>query len=130
MSSYTPQTNLWVERSRLAGMMLLAVSYGTFSVDTQSESRSCTATGVFLLLTVQSLTALMRRPRHGGENACNRPALIFYIVITFILGTISTALNAKYTEMIWIDLRDAPGGPLALIENAWEYRINVVALCW
>ncbi|KAG1852665.1 hypothetical protein F4604DRAFT_1804913 [Suillus subluteus] len=37
-------------------------------------------------------------------------------------------MNAKYTEMIWIDLRDAPGGPLALIEDYMNYRINFVAL--
>jgi hypothetical protein len=71
----------------------------------------------------------MRKPRHGGKIADHRLALVFYIIITFILGTISTAANAKYTETIWIDQRDAPGGPLALIENAWDYRINVVALC-
>ena len=28
MSSYTPNTDLWLERSRLAGMVLAAVSYG------------------------------------------------------------------------------------------------------
>jgi hypothetical protein len=86
--------------------------------------------GIFFLLTVQSLAALTRRPRPGGKIADHRAALIFYIVVTFILGTISTAANVKYTETIWIDLRDIPGGPLLLIQKAWEYRINVLALCW
>jgi len=86
--------------------------------------------GVFLLLTIQSLVALTRRPRHCGKIADHRSALICYIIITFILGTISTAANARYTEMIWIDLRDAPGGPRMLIENSLEYDINVLALCW
>ncbi|OAX40970.1 hypothetical protein K503DRAFT_798357 [Rhizopogon vinicolor AM-OR11-026] len=111
MSSYTPQTNLWLERSRLIGMVLGGVSYGAF-----------------LLLTIQSLVALTRRPRHGGKIADHRLVLVFYIIITFALGTISTATNIKYTEMIWIDLRNAPGGPLALIEDAWNYRLNLVAL--
>jgi len=72
----------------------------------------------------------MRRPPHGGKIADHRAALIFYIIITFVLVTISTVASIKYTEMIWIELRDAPGGPLALIHNAWKYRINVLALCW
>ncbi|KAG1845871.1 hypothetical protein DFJ58DRAFT_664141 [Suillus subalutaceus] len=111
MSSYTPDTNLWIERSRLAGMLLGCVSYG-----------------VFFLLTVQSCIALMRRPRHEGKIRGHRLALLLYVVVTFALITISVAANAKYTEMIWIDLRDAPGGPLALIENEMAYRINVLAL--
>ncbi|KAG1727026.1 hypothetical protein EDB19DRAFT_1751234 [Suillus lakei] len=84
--------------------------------------------GVFSLLTVQAATALMQRPRYGGKIANNRLVLLFYIAITFALGTIGYAANARYTEMIWIDFRDAPGGPLALIESAMDYRINVMAL--
>jgi hypothetical protein len=102
-----------------------------FSVDIRhSKVDSRIAIGAFLVLTVQSLIALTRRPRHGAKIADHRLVLIFYIIITFVLGTISFAANVKYTEMIWIDLRDAPGGPLALIQNAWGYRINVLALCW
>ncbi|KAG2120271.1 hypothetical protein DEU56DRAFT_115613 [Suillus clintonianus] len=112
MSSYTPQTNLSLERSRLVGMMMGAISYG-----------------VYLLLTVQAVTALIQRPRHGQKIANNRRTLLCYTLITFALGTISFACNAKYTEMIWIDLRDAPGGPVALIENVMQYRINFLAIC-
>lgn len=70
----------------------------------------------------------MQRPRYGGKIANNRIVLLFYIFITFVLGTISYAANARYTEMIWIDLRDISGGPLKLIESAMKYRINVIAL--
>jgi hypothetical protein len=77
---------------------------------------------------VQAWAALMQRPRYGGKIADNRLALLFYVSITFILGTISFGVNAKYTEMIWIDDRNAPGGPVALIENYMSYRINFVAL--
>lgn len=111
MSSDTPSTNLWLERSRLDGMMLGAVSYGGF-----------------FILTVQAAIALMQRPRHGGKIADNRLTLLAYIFITFVLGTIGFAGNAKYTQMIWIDLRDAPGGPSALIEDEMNYSINVVAI--
>ncbi|KAG1730969.1 uncharacterized protein EDB91DRAFT_1206817 [Suillus paluster] len=111
MSSKTPQTDLSLERSRLNGMVLGGVSYG-----------------VFFLLTVQAWIALMQQPRFEGKIASHRRALLFYIFITFVLRTISFAANAKYTEMIWIDLRDAPSGPAALIEHDMDYRINVVTM--
>lgn len=47
-----------------------------------------------------------------------------------MLGTIGFAGNARYTEVIWIDQRDALGGPAALILDELNYRINVVALTW
>jgi hypothetical protein len=70
----------------------------------------------------------VQRPQNGGAIAEHRSALLFYIFITFVLMTISFAANAKYTEMIWIDLRDIPGGPLTLIQNELDYSINVLAL--
>ncbi|KAG2153938.1 hypothetical protein DEU56DRAFT_878495 [Suillus clintonianus] len=88
----------------------------------------CTAIGTFFFLTVQAWIALMQRPRYGGKIAEHRHALLFYVFITFVLGTISFAMHAKYTEMIWIDNRDAPGGPLALIKNYMSNDINVLAL--
>ncbi|KAG2127142.1 uncharacterized protein EDB93DRAFT_1070444, partial [Suillus bovinus] len=111
MSSYTPQTNLSLERFRLDGMILSCVFYG-----------------IYFVLTVQAWNALMQRPRHGEKIADHRCALLFYVFITFVLATISFGLNVRYTEMIWIDLRDAPGGPSALIENYMSYRINFIAL--
>jgi len=72
----------------------------------------------------------MQRPRHGGKIAENRYWLLFYVFITFVLGTVGFAGNARYTEMIWIDLRDIPGGPAWLIENELSYPINVVAVAW
>ncbi|KAG2135117.1 hypothetical protein DEU56DRAFT_720643, partial [Suillus clintonianus] len=111
MSSETPQTNLSIEKFRLDGMMLSCVFYG-----------------IYFFLTVQACTALMQRPRYEEKIAEHRRALLFYVFITFVLMSISFALNAKYTEMIWIDNRDAPGGPLALIENYMTNRINLLAL--
>lgn len=129
MSSYTPTTDLWIERSRLAGMMLGCVSYGVSSVDTHNLEVDIHSTiGIYFLLTVQAWIALMQQPQNGGAIADHRRALLFYIFITFALMTISFAANAKYTEMIWIDLRDIPGGPLTLIRNETDYSINVLAL--
>ncbi|KAG1770934.1 hypothetical protein EDD22DRAFT_864502 [Suillus occidentalis] len=111
MSSDIPSTDLWLEQSRLDGMTLGAVTYGGF-----------------FILTVQAAAALIQRPRHGGKIADHRLALLAYVVVTFILGTIGFAANAKYTEMIWIDLRGTLGGPVELIEDEMAYPINVVAI--
>jgi hypothetical protein len=127
--SYTPQTDLWLERSRLDGMMLGAVSYGVFT-SCIVDIGLCTSKGGFFFLTVQVATALLRRPRYGGKIARHRVVLLLYILITFMLGTVGFAANARYTEMIWIDLRDAPGGPAALINDEFNYKINVLALTW
>jgi hypothetical protein len=130
MLSDTPPTDLWLERSRLDGMMLGAVSYGEFPVYNNLKVNICAATGGFFILTIQAAAALIQWPRHGGKMADHRLALLAYVLITFVLGTIGFAANAKYTQMIWIDLRDAPGGPVALIENEMAYPINLVAISW
>lgn len=100
-----------MERFRLDGMMV-----------------ACAVYGIYLLFTVQAWIALMQRPRYGGKIAEHRLALLFYVFITFTLGSINFGANVTYTEMIWIDLRDSPGGPLPLIENDKHFRINVLAL--
>ena len=86
--------------------------------------------GIFFLLTLQATAALTRRPHHGGRGARHRWMLLGYVWITFVLATIGFAGNARYTEMIWIDLRDAPGGPAALILDEMNYWINMMALTW
>ncbi|KIM65740.1 hypothetical protein SCLCIDRAFT_89285, partial [Scleroderma citrinum Foug A] len=65
ITSYTLDTNLWLERSRLSGMILGAVSYG-----------------MFLLLTIQAGTAILhRRGPHGVQHpyllVCPRPVRSF-----------------------------------------------------
>jgi len=129
MSPQAPQTNMSIERFRLDEMMVACTFYGMFLFKYDNvEVDLCTAIDVFFLLTVQACIVLMQRPRYGREIADHHRALLFYVLITFVLGTINFGMNAKYTEMIWIDLRDAPGGPLALIEGFMSYRINFIAL--
>ncbi|KAI5118814.1 hypothetical protein M0805_000202 [Coniferiporia weirii] len=112
MSSATPSTDLWSERSRLDGMLLGGVSYG-----------------IYFLLTIQSINALLRSPHHLSDNSKKKQTtMLAYVVITFVLATIGFAGNAKYTQMIWVDLRDAPGGPAALINLELDYWINRMAL--
>jgi len=84
--------------------------------------------GMFLLLTIQAGTAILHRRR--GAHGVQHPYLLGYICITFVLATIGFAANVKYTEIIRIDLRNAPGGPAALIQDELSYWINVMTVAW
>jgi hypothetical protein len=109
---------------------MACIAYGVFSFEyDNADADLCTAIGVYLLLTIQAWIALMHpQCRHGGQVAEHRLALLFYVFVTFVLGSISTGLNIKYTQMIWIDDRNVPGGPAALIKNYMDLRMNFVAL--
>ncbi|KAG1857087.1 hypothetical protein F4604DRAFT_1931630 [Suillus subluteus] len=78
MSSQVPQTNLSIEQFRLDGMMVACAFYG-----------------VFFFLTVQTWIVIMQQPRYGGQIADHRRALLFYVFITFVLGTINFGMNAN-----------------------------------
>ncbi|EJC99616.1 uncharacterized protein FOMMEDRAFT_148537 [Fomitiporia mediterranea MF3/22] len=110
MSQAEPTKDVRLERTRLAGMILGAVSYGCYAI-----------------LTIQTSSALLRNKRYA-ENTHMRKVFLFYIAVTFVLATIGFSGNVKYTEMIWIDLRDSPGGTTSLINLEMDYWINRMAL--
>ncbi|KAI0930492.1 hypothetical protein AcW1_009161 [Taiwanofungus camphoratus] len=117
-------TDLWLERSRFNGMTLGAFSYG-----------------IYFVLTIQAFHTVWNGPiKHSFRSGSSRSLtwrqrvfdrssiLLAYICITFVLATIGFAGNAKYSQMIWIDLRNRPGGPAALIEDELDFWINRMAL--
>ena len=83
---------------------------------------------MFSLLTFQAATAILHRRRVLQVGV--QRWLLGYICITFVLATVGFAANVRYTEMIWIDLRNAPGGPAALIRDELSYWINLMAMAW
>ncbi|KZT23141.1 hypothetical protein NEOLEDRAFT_1157435 [Neolentinus lepideus HHB14362 ss-1] len=112
MSFSTPDTDLWLERSRLNGMLLGAVSYG-----------------ILLTLTLQCMKILWQVPKqHKRGPLSQRYILLAYVLVTFILATLGFAGNARYTQTIWIDRRNMLGGPAALIELELNYKVNMMAL--
>ncbi|KAG2739694.1 hypothetical protein P692DRAFT_20346529 [Suillus brevipes Sb2] len=54
-------------------------------------------------LTVQAATVLVRRPRYGDKISRHRGVLLFYILITFMLGTVGFAANACNVYIVLID---------------------------
>jgi hypothetical protein len=137
MSTATPQTNLWLERSRFNGMLLGSVSYGDLLSSTRLGSTvnqfnvnlSILLAGIFLTLTIEATLALLRQRRQKRiPLKSSSTVLLCYLAITFVLATIGFGGNAKYTQMIWIDLRDEPGGPPLLIQLELDHWINRMAL--
>ncbi|KAF9481086.1 hypothetical protein BDN70DRAFT_876827 [Pholiota conissans] len=113
-TSYTPNTDLWAERSRFNGMLLGSVSYG-----------------IFFLLTIQTTKAILGKRNYNRDSSISgrtRTIFLTYIATTFVLATIGFASNARYTQTIWIDSRDIPGGPPVLINTELNFWINRLAL--
>ncbi|KAF9219694.1 hypothetical protein BS17DRAFT_769903 [Gyrodon lividus] len=79
---------------------------------------------MFFLSMIQATTALARKPSGARENTEQRWMLLGCVWIMFTLATVGFSANSKYTVMVWTDLRDAPGGPVALINEELDYRIN------
>jgi len=110
----------------LGSYLVWLVSFPLFLGYLEPIHRS-TYLGMFSLLTVQAATAILhRRCVQVGVQRW----LLGYICITFVLATIGFASNVRYTEMIWIDLRNAPGGPATLIQDELNYWINLMAMAW
>ncbi|KZV85732.1 hypothetical protein EXIGLDRAFT_841253 [Exidia glandulosa HHB12029] len=80
----------WNERSYLAGILIGAVAYGVH------------ATLFFL-----TLTLLWARPRTHWKDYI----WITYTAIVFIVSSLGNGGQFKFTQMIWIDNREYPGGP-------------------
>jgi hypothetical protein len=49
-----------------------------------------------------------------------------YISFLFGLGTIGNATNTKLGEVLWIDIRDFPGGSLAFYDNGPGGPYNLI----
>ena len=115
MSLHTPNTDLWLERSRLAGMVLPTVSYVPTIHPPFDTYRTVPTTRHHLYFDSSGNCQC----RSDSES---RTTLRWQDSRRRWFGF---AGNARYTEMIWIDLRYAPGGPAALILDEMDYCINM-----
>ncbi|EJD46575.1 hypothetical protein AURDEDRAFT_136854 [Auricularia subglabra TFB-10046 SS5] len=87
-----PALALWNERSYLDGIFIGAVAYGVH------------ATLFFI-----TLKLLWARPRTTWKDYI----WISYIVVLFTISSIGNGTQLKFTQMIYIDNREYPGGPAA-----------------
>ncbi|KAK7034605.1 hypothetical protein VNI00_012236 [Paramarasmius palmivorus] len=106
-------SDLWLERSRLSGMILAAFIFG-----------------IYFVLTIEACISLYRNNRSKSGRALGNTTsyiLLSYVITTFILFAMTTAANARYTEDIWINLR-AHKSPEELIMNEFDYWYNRMAV--
>jgi len=70
---------------------------------------------------------MVNRPKQGQRSW----SLLVYVAVLFTLGTITFAGDVKYDQTTWVDGRNLPGGPDALIMNHDESNIGriVVTSC-
>ncbi|KAJ3747449.1 hypothetical protein DFH05DRAFT_1391641 [Lentinula detonsa] len=98
-----------LERYRLDGMILDGFTFG-----------------IYTILTIYAVIAIMRgRGTHSKQGKVSKTQcyiLLSYVVVTFLLGAVGFAANARYTEDIWINFRGQPGwSPEELITNEFFF---------
>ncbi|KAF7326440.1 hypothetical protein MSAN_02512800 [Mycena sanguinolenta] len=111
--SGVPSSDPWLERSRLDGMVLDGFTYG-----------------IFFLLSIEACVAVWKGGKSARVKLSKRQAyfLIAYVVLTFTLGSMGFAANARYTEDIWINFRGGDRDPSFLITNEFDYWYNRLAI--
>lgn len=130
--SDAPPDDIWLEQSRLNGMLTGSITWGASSAWFLQSPGLTRSAGIFFQLTVQALVSLNRsagRRTHRIPRG-RRLALNAYVIVTFILATIGFACNARYTEEIWIDRRGPGISPTILILNEFDFYINRLAIAW
>ncbi|KAJ3721145.1 hypothetical protein C8R42DRAFT_582189 [Lentinula raphanica] len=115
MSSESTPSDPSLERYRLDGMILDGFTFGIYTV-----------------LTVQAIIAILRSasaPRRRTAGKRQTYILLIYTIVTFLLGAVGFAANARYTEDIWINFRGQPGwSPEVLITDEFNYWYNRLAI--
>ncbi|KAJ3731265.1 hypothetical protein DFJ43DRAFT_436833 [Lentinula guzmanii] len=104
-----------LERYRLDGMILDGFTFG-----------------IYTILTIYAVIAIMGgRSTHSKQWKVKTQCyiLLFYVVVTFLLGAVGFAANARYTEDIWINFRGQPGwSPEELITDEFYFWYSRLAV--
>ncbi|KAJ3793905.1 hypothetical protein GGU11DRAFT_360659 [Lentinula aff. detonsa] len=105
-----------LERYRLDGMILDGFTFGVYTV-----------------LTIHAVIAIMLgRGTHSKQGKVSKTQcyiLLSYVVVTFLLGAVGFAANARYTEDIWINFRGQPGwSPEDLITDEFYFWYSRLAV--
>ncbi|TRM66692.1 hypothetical protein BD626DRAFT_483530 [Schizophyllum amplum] len=113
MADAPPPDDVWLEQSRMNGMLIGSITWG-----------------IFFQLTAQCLVSLNRS--RGGRMyqipMGRKLALNAYVISTFLLATVGFACNARYTQEIWIDRRGPGISPTILIQAEFDFWINRLAI--
>jgi len=98
---------LWTERSIMIGKAMTCIPYG-----------------MLFLLYLQCADALLYK-KHRRD--ARKWALFIYASYILVLATVALGLGLKFSEMIFIDYRNIPGGPSAFYTAYYSYWIPVTS---
>lgn len=95
--SDAPPDDIWLEQSRLNGMLTGSITWGASSARYPQSPGLTRSAGIFFQLTVQALVSLNRS---AGRRTHRIPrgrklALNAYVIVTFILATIGLVSGPK-----------------------------------
>jgi hypothetical protein len=129
----TPDTSLSevrAEQSHLDGTVLCGAAYGdTFQTRVTSpkltDSLYADGTGVHLTLFIQCFS-LLAQPQGRGDKKRNLP-LLAYICVIFALGTAGFGGQLKFRELMFIQGRELPGGPLEYQATMFSSKLSVLS---
>lgn len=96
---------IFTEKAFLQGTVLTAVAYGA-------------------QLPLFMMTFWLLWKKKSGTPAMQKYALLVFISVLFILGTLFMASDAQFTQLAFIDDRNFPGGPGAYSEVEFTIPID------
>lgn len=116
---------LWAERANLDGIQLGDVTYGTRSPQPSGTLLSPRIVlGVYVVLFFMCFSALW-----DGRTASPRHSYIMmaYTAVVFALTTVGNAMQMRDLELVLVDNRNYPGGPMAYAQEQGSRRTLVPA---
>ena len=100
------------EQALIDGTVIAGAAYGEsemlFYDHDRYRSVDTLHTGVHLTLFFQCFAILVQRKPYGKNNW----SMLAYICVLFTLGTVGFGGQLKFNEMMFVQYRDFPGGPL------------------
>ena len=99
-------SDLWLEKSNLNGAMLCSIAYGVHTA--------------LYFIVLDHLTRHLTQRKGSAMVTRISWGLVAYITVNFILGTLAQAGEMRFTQLMFIDDRNIPGGPNGFIDAEYS----------
>ncbi|KAI0663838.1 hypothetical protein C8Q70DRAFT_953067 [Cubamyces menziesii] len=106
--------DLWQERSNFAGTVLGSVAYGIQAA-------------IFAKCLYHLTPWPKSRARKGDKNRSRSWFMLVYVVVLFAISTVEIGCNVKLNELMFIDNRAFPGGPVAWYAANFNVPVSTAA---
>ncbi|KIJ56237.1 hypothetical protein M422DRAFT_63167 [Sphaerobolus stellatus SS14] len=106
---HEPQHDIRFEKAFFEGQHLESISYG-----------------INIAIFALNIYFLILKPTKDATNTRKRWGFVAYLVFLLAASTINAASGIKYTELLWIDNRDFPGGPIAFSKHLYSNPMRLL----